>query len=154
MYRPDLLERPRLIAANKIDAPGSAEIVAGLRENMKDIEIFPISALTGEGVDQLVKMVYLTLTRIPEVPAATEEIVVTRFKDDLPFKIAKADGAYEISGDRIEKLVAMTNFANDEALPRFQHIIEKMGINQALRDKGIKNGDLVRILDLEFEYQE
>ena len=48
----------------------------------------------------------------------------------------------------------MTDFDNEEALPRFQHIIEKMGINQALRENGIKNGDLVRILDLEFEYQE
>ncbi len=100
------------------------------------------------------KRVYLTLSQIQETSPATEEIVVTRFKEDIPFRIRKTNGAYEISGDRIEKLVAMTNFDNDEALPRFQHIIEKMGINQALREKGIENGDLVRILDLEFEYQE
>ena len=154
LYRPDLLERPRLIAANKIDALGAMEIAAGLGKHIKDIEIFPISALTGEGVDQLVKRVYLSLSKIPDAPAATEEIVVTRFKENIPFTVSKTNEAYEISGDRIEKLVAMTNFDNDDALPRFQHIIEKMGINQALRAKGIKNGDLVRILDLEFEYQE
>jgi GTP-binding protein len=154
LYRPDLLERPRLIAANKIDAPGAAEIITGLREHIIDTEVFPISALTGEGVDELVKRIYVTLSQIQEVPQVAEEIVVTRFKEDIPFKIRKTNGTYEISGDRIEKLVSMTNFDNDEALPRFQHIIEKMGINQALREKGIKPGDLVRILDLEFEYQE
>ena len=80
--------------------------------------------------------------------------MVTRFDDEPPFTIKKVNGGYEIKGERIEKLVAMTDFDNEEALPRFQHIIEKMGINQALRENGIKNGDLVRILDLEFEYQE
>jgi len=154
LYRPDLLERPRLIAANKIDAPGAEAIVNDLRNRVEDIEVFPISAFTGEGVDELVKKVHLLLSHMPETPAATEEIVVTRFKEEIPFTISKTNEAYEIRGDRIEKLVAMTNFDNDEALPRFQHIIEKMGINQALREKGIQNGDLVRILDLEFEYQE
>lgn len=154
LYRPGLLERPRLIAANKIDSPGAAEIVTSLKKRIENIEVFPISALTGEGVDELVKKVYLIISEIPEVPAEAEEIVVTRFKEDIPFRISKTDEAYEISGDRIEKLVAMTNFDNDEALPRFQHIIEKMGINKALREKGIQNGELVRILDLEFEYQE
>lgn len=154
LYRPDLLERPRLIAANKIDAPGAEAIVNDLRNRIEDIEVFSISALTGEGVDELVKKVHLLLSQMPETPAATEEIVVTRFKEEIPFTISKTNEAYEIRGDRIEKLVAMTNFDNDEALPRFQHIIEKMGINQALREKGIQNGDLVRILDLEFEYQE
>lgn len=154
LYRSDLLERPRLIAANKIDAPDAGEIVARLRKSIEDIEVFPISALTGQGVKELTKRVYLTLSQIPDVPPDTEEIVVTRFQEDIPFKISQIDGAYVIGGDRIEKLVAMTNFENDEALPRFQHIIEKMGINQALREKGVQNGDLVRIRDLEFEYQE
>lgn len=154
LYRPDLLERPRLIAANKIDAPGAEDVVTGLRKRIDNIEVFPISALTGKGVDELVKRVYLILSQIPEASTATEEIVVTRFNQEVPFVISKTDGVFKISGDRIEKLVAMTDFDNDEALPRFQHIIEKMGINQALREKGIQNGDLVRILDLEFEYRE
>ena len=98
--------------------------------------------------------VYQILSQLPEVVATTGDMVVTRFEDEAPFTIKKVDGCYEISGERIERLVAMTDFDNEEALTRFQRIIEKMGINQALREKGIKTGDLVRIRDLEFEYQE
>ena len=154
LYRPDLLERPRIIAANKVDVPGAMEVVSSLQKRVEGIEIFPISALTGEGVDPLVNKAYQTLLQLPEVFATTGDLVVTRFDDEPPFTIKKVNGGYEIKGERIEKLVAMTDFDNEEALPRFQHIIEKMGINQALRENGIKNGDLVRILDLEFEYQE
>ncbi len=154
LYRSDLLERPRIIAANKVDVPGAMEVVSSLQERVKDIPVFPISALTGEGVDQLVNKVYQTLSQLPEVVTTTGDMVITRFEDRAPFTINKIDGVYEIRGERIEKLVAMTNFDNEEALQRFQHIIEKMGINQALREKGIKEGDIVRIQDLEFEYQE
>jgi len=154
LYRSDLLERPRIIAANKVDVPGAMENVSSLRERVKDIPVFPISALTGEGVDQLVNKVYQTLSQLPEVVTTTGDMVITRFEDRTPFTINTVDGVYEIRGERIEKLVAMTNFDNEEALQRFQHIIEKMGINQALRERGIKEGDIVRIQDLEFEYQD
>lgn len=154
LYRSDLMERPRIIAANKVDVPGAMEVVSSLRERVKDIPVFPISALTGEGVDQLVNKVYQTLSQLPEVVTTAGDMVITRFEDRTPFTINTVDGVYEIRGERIEKLVAMTNFDNEEALQRFQHIIEKMGINQALRERGIKEGDIVRIQDLEFEYQE
>ncbi len=154
LYREDLLQRPRIIAANKMDAPGAEELVARVQENIDDIEVFPISALTGQGVEELVKRVYYTLSQIPEIQPDTEEIVVTRYQEEVPFKIKKINDAFEISGDRIEKLVAMTDFGNEEALQRFQYTIEKMGINQALREKGVHNGDPVRIGDLEFEYQD
>lgn len=154
LYRSDLLERPRIIAANKVDVPGAMENVSSLRERVKDIPVFPISALTGEGVDQLVNKVYQTLSQLPEVVTTAGDMVITRFEDRTPFTINRVDGVYEIRGERIEKLVAMTNFDNEEALQRFQHIIEKMGINQALRERGIKEGDIVRIQDLEFEYQD
>lgn len=154
LYRSDLMERPRIIAANKVDVPGAMENVSSLRERVKDIPVFPISALTGEGVDQLVNKVYQTISQLPEVVTTTGDMVITRFEDRTPFTINTVDGVYEIRGERIEKLVAMTNFDNEEALQRFQHIIEKMGINQALRERGIKEGDIVRIQDLEFEYQD
>jgi len=105
-------------------------------------------------VEYLVNRIYQTLSRVPPNQVAGVEMVVTRFKEEVPFRIRKVNNAYEITGERIEKLVAMTDFNNEEALPRFQHIIERMGINQALKEKGVQNGDLVRIRDLEFEFQE
>ncbi|NLU50325.1 MAG: Obg family GTPase CgtA [Syntrophomonadaceae bacterium] len=61
---------------------------------------------------------------------------------------------FEVSGERLEKLVAMTDLNNDQALERFQHIIDRMGLEEALRQRGIRPGDLVRIKDFEFEYME
>ncbi|NLV16740.1 MAG: GTPase ObgE [Syntrophomonadaceae bacterium] len=154
LYRKDLLERPRIIAANKMDAPQAAERLESLRRSLPDLEIFPISALTGQGTKELINRVCQIISAIPETKVFTDEVTVTRFKEEVPFSIAKDGEDFVISGERIEKLVAMTDFDNDEALPRFQQIIEKMGLNKALREKGVQNGDIVRIRDLEFEYQE
>ncbi len=154
LYREDLLERPRVVAANKIDAPEAGEYLQLLRDSLPEAEIHPISALTGEGVRELVNRVYHLLITIPDKPPAAEEVVVTRFKDEAPFIVTREEDAFVLSGARIEKLAAMTNFDNEEALPRFQQIIEKMGLNKALREAGVQEGDLVRILDWEFEYRD
>ncbi|MGE5422497.1 MAG: GTPase ObgE [Ignavibacteriales bacterium] len=155
LYRPDLEERSRVIAANKMDSPHAEEILEKLRSKIKDTEIFPISALTGDGVDALIRHVYTMWLNAKEVLPIIEERVVTKFKEVEPFIIQRAvDGSFEVTGERIEKLIAMTNFENEEALPRFQMIIDRMGLNGALRNSGAKPGDVVRISELEFEYEE
>ncbi len=154
LYRKDLLERPRIVAANKMDAPEAAERIELLRRNLPDLEIFPISALTGQGTKELINRVYQVISEIPETKEFSGEVAVTRFKEEAPFQITRDGDDFVITGERIEKLVAMTDFNNEEALPRFQQIIEKMGLNKALREEGVENGDIVRIRDLEFEYQQ
>ncbi|MGE5405117.1 MAG: GTPase ObgE [Candidatus Saccharibacteria bacterium] len=154
LYRPDLEARPRLIAANKIDVSDSEEVLHELQKSITDIEIFPISALTGEGLDQLIRRTYVVLCEAPEPVTPVEEMVVTRYKEEAPFIINVVDGVYEVSGERIEKLVAMTDLSNDEALARFQRTIQYMGLEDALKARGVKVGDLVRISELEFEYME
>lgn len=155
LYRPELENRSRVIAANKMDSPLAQEMLEMLRSTIKDTLIFPISALTGEGCDQLMHHVYGMWLEAKEILPVIEERVVTKFKDEEPFTIQRGmDGAVEITGERIEKLIAMTNFDNEEALPRFQMIIERMGLNAALKNYGVKPGDVVRISDLEFEYAE
>lgn len=77
-----------------------------------------------------------------------------RFEDEQPFTIEIVDGVYEVSGKRIEKLVAMTKFDLEEGLQRFQRTIEMMGLEDELKRMGIKEGDTVRIKDLEFDYSE
>lgn len=151
-YRPSLLKRPRLIAANKMDVPGSEKLLERLRNEIQGVEILPISALTGDGLDRLQQRISELLAVEQEEPEPVEETVVTRFKEDVPFTIEKVNDVFVVSGQRIEKLVAMTDLSNEEALARFQRTIQHMGLEDALRARGIKKGDIVKIKDLEFEY--
>ncbi|MGE5398383.1 MAG: GTPase ObgE [Chitinophagales bacterium] len=155
LYRPELLDRPRIIAANKKDMPGFDAVWERINNELKGIEIYSISALTGDGLDALIARVYQLVQSIPrEAPGVIEDTVITKFKDEPAFTINRVDGVFEISGERIERLVAMTDLDNDEALARFQRTIKRMGLEDALRERGAKTGDPVRIKDLEFEYME
>ncbi len=153
-YNPELLERPYLVAANKMDLPSAQEQVDELRQVFGD-KLYPISAVSGEGVEPLIERINQMLLALPEettVPG--EQAVLRRYEEEEPFKIEHLDGIWVVSGKRIEKLLIMTNFNSDEGLSRFQKSIEKMGLEAALRERGIKEGDSVKILDLEFEYSE
>jgi len=152
-YNIDLTNRPYLVVANKIDLPDSQENVKKLVEKFGD-KAHLISAVTGEGISELIDKVYELLQSIPEEAkkVAGAEAVVRKFKEPEPFIIKNVNGVYEISGKRIEKLVAMTNFDYEEGLQRFQQTIIKMGLEDALREQGIKEGDTVKIKDLEFTY--
>lgn len=153
LYNEDLSKRPFLIAANKMDIPEAKENLDKLKSQFKE-KVFEISAVTGEGVTDLVEKVYEILQSIPEDELVGEEPVIRKFEEEIPFEINLVDGVYEVTGSRIDKLVAMTNFDTDEGLQRFQMIIEKMGVEDELRKLGIKDGDTVRISDLEFDYTE
>lgn len=153
-HNPQLLQRPALIAANKMDLPRAVENRARLQEAFGD-ELMFISAVTGLGVAELIERVYRLLqdTPRPEVEEA-EDAVVTRFVEEAPFAITIVDGVYVVAGNRIEKLLTMTNFSTDEGLQRFQRTINRMGLEDALKAQGIKEGDTVRIKDMEFDYSE
>ena len=153
-FNPELATRPFLIAANKMDLPNAQENIKKLEEQFGDA-VMPISAATRQGIEPLIDRVWQLLSLVPrEKVLVGEAEVVRRYEEEEPFTIEKVDGVYEVKGKRIEKLVAMTNFSTDDGLQRFQRIIEKIGLEQALKDMGIKEGDTVRIKDLEFEYSE
>jgi len=149
-YKPELVRRPRLVAANKMDLPGADRNLEKLRQALPDEEILPISAVTGHGLDKLLnRLFHLVKTSPVEEPVAP---VVHRYQAEEPFRIQKTEGVFVVSGARVEKLVAMTDLDNEEALQRFQHSIEKMGLEAALQQHGIQEGDVVKIGDIEFEY--
>lgn len=152
-YNPKLLSRPYLIVANKIDISEASENLKRLQELYGD-KVHPISAVTGEGLEELIEKTYELLKSVPEEVYEGEERVVRKYEEEIPFEINKADGVYEVTGKRIEKLVTMTNFNTEEGLRRFQNAVIKMGLEDALKDMGIKEGDIVRIKDFEFEYTE
>ncbi|MCR1833952.1 GTPase ObgE [Oceanobacillus caeni] len=159
-YDPSLLKRPQIIAANKMDMPSAKENLVEFKGKLnEDIPIFEISALTKEGLREILFAIADKLDSIPKVSTELEETdkeVVYRYqKEEEPFQISRDDdGAFVLSGAKIEKLFKMTDFARDEAIQRFSRQIRTMGVDDALRKRGAKDGDTIRLLDFEFEFIE
>lgn len=164
-----LLERPQIIVANKMDMPESAENLkkfkaelAKLKENEydEDIPVFPISAVTKKGVEALLSAAADLLETTPEFPLYDEEVeedvVHYGFASDEPeFEITREpDASWVLSGAKIEKLFQMTNFDHDETVMRFARQLRGLGVDEALRARGAKDGDIVRIGEFEFEFVE
>lgn len=155
LFNPDLAKRPFLIAANKMDVPGAEENCQALQAKYGDL-VYKISAATGQGVTELMEKAFAVLQSIPKEEPVIEEVkVIRRYADDEPpFSIALVDGVYQVTGKRIENLVKMTNLEQDESLQKFQRTIDRMGLEDALREMGIQEGDIVKICDFEFEYSQ
>jgi GTPase len=157
-YSEELSNRPMLVVANKMDIPGAEENLARLREALGEkYRIFPVSAATGDGLKELV---YAVAQILPEVPAPEifvrqeEQHKVTQAEAPNRFELTREEGLFIVSGKEIERHVKMTVFDSEEGLYRFQTILKVMGIDDALRAEGIKEGDKVQIAGLEFEWQE
>ncbi len=150
-WNPKLLEKPALLVVNKIDLPDARERLAELRERFPGIS--GISAATREGVRELVFAVARTveLAPVPEV-VAPAPATIELLPSDAFVLVRGSDGAFELSGKRIERLAAMTNFDSDESLARFERALAKMGVEKKLRDMGAAQGDTVRIGTYEFTY--
>ncbi|NPV27189.1 MAG: GTPase ObgE [Firmicutes bacterium] len=156
LYSPTLAERPQVVAANKMDLPEAAANLERLKAAISaDYEIFPISAVTGEGVQALMYRVGKILdelsTNSPPAPAV-EQVRRVQVKNEPGWQITVEDGVFVVSGKDVERLSAMTNLDNEEAVRRFQRLMKKMGIDDGLRARGIKEGNLVRIRGNEFEW--
>ena len=159
IYSERIARRPQVLACNKMDLPGAEENLPRLRElaEKEGIEIFPISAATRQGLDELIKRVAVLLDEYVEEPEAEETSKVYDAKAEDPDEITSArndSGDFIVSGKALEKLVAMTNFGNDEAVRRFQYIWRIKGIDKKLQERGIKEGNTVHIGDMEFEYRD
>ena len=156
LYNEDLARRPQLVAANKMDLPDAVENLPALKEALGDsYEIFPVSAVTGEGLDRLVYRAAEMLAEIPkEVLHQVEKEKVFRHEDKDRFEITNEDGMFIVTGKEIERHVAMTDMENDDAVARLQQIMSLMGLDKALREAGAKQGDVVKIKKLVFDFSE
>lgn len=156
LYNERLARRPQIVAANKMDLPEARENFAKIAEYIKKEghEIFPVSAATGEGLTELVQRASQLLSEYVEEPETISGEAVYQAVPEAPFTVRRDDdGAFVVEGKEIEKIVAMTNFDNDEALRRFQLAWRRIGIDDTLRERGIKEGDTVRIRGIEFEFK-
>ena len=157
LYSDNLRDRVQIIAANKMDMPGADEELKKFKENIKEErEIYPLSAITGEGLEPLLWRMQQLLQELPEVPLVKEdEIKQTVVRDTERFTIERDSyGIWLVNGSEPEKLIKMTNLENDDAVLRLQRIFNKMGLEDALISAGVKPGDTVRIGEVEFEYSE
>lgn len=159
-YSEKIARRTQILVANKMDLPGAGENYARLEKlaAAEGIAIFPVSAATREGLAALIAETAKALDRYVEEPEKTDGIkVYDADKDEDPERITitrNDQGDFIVSGKALEKLVAMTNFGNDEALRRFQYIWRMKGIDSRLKKRGIKEGDTVHIGAMEFEFRE
>jgi GTPase len=158
LYSKVLAERPVIVVANKIDIPGAEENLQRLKDTLEEgQEIFAVSAATGEGLQALIYRIAQVLPDIP-IPeimnfSAENEHLVTKAQPEKRFEISKENNHFVITGKEIEKHVRMTPFDREDSVYRFQNILKAMGIDDALRAAGIKEGDSVEIAGMSFEWE-
>ena len=152
-----LIQKPQLIIANKMDMPTSKENLKKFKEKVNQ-EVYEMSAIKGEGVNQIILKLADMLDQIPKENLYKNENfeshVIYKFKEEKPYKITKDNDTWVISGKEIEKLLIMSRLDTDEAILRFSNKLRKMGIDDELRELGAKEGDSIRIMDYEFEFKE
>lgn len=159
-YNPELLKRPQVIAANKIDAiyADGDDPVGRIRDAFeKDgIKVFAISAVSGQGVKELLYHVYSLLKDMDDAPVIFErefdpaDLIVNT---TLPYTVEKIeDGLYSVEGPRIEKMLGYTNIDSEKGFEFFQNFLKTSGILEDLEKAGIEEGDTVKMYGLEFDY--
>ncbi len=145
-----LIEKPMLLALNKIDLPSARESLEALRERFPEIR--GISAATREGVRDAVLAVARAIESAPPPQVVAPPVARIELVAHDAFEIAREGDAFVVSGERVERLAAMTNFESDEALARFERALAKIGVEKRLRELGAREGDTVRIGPYEFTY--
>ena len=158
-YNPQLLKRPMVIAANKMDAV-YGEDEDPLEKLKKEFEpegirVFPISAVSGKGVKELLYAVYQLLQTTSQEPVVFEKEFEIEYAGDrnLPYTVEKEeDGIFVVEGPRIEKMLGYTNLESEKGFQFFQNFLKENGILDELEAAGIQEGDTVRMYGLSFDY--
>lgn len=151
-FSPALLKKPMLIAVNKMDVTDADKKLMAFKRYVKGKKIFPMSAVTGSGLPALLKAMAAAVASAPPDSGFAEE-TRREYIYAPEFTIEKTADAYVVSGKKVEKLWAMTDFSQEEGLRRFQNILRKMGVEKALEAKGAVVGDTVRICSMEYIYE-
>lgn len=157
-YDEHLYNKYELIVANKMDLPGANENLEKFKAAYPDKEIIEVSAATQEGTRNLIFKLKEILVELPEEDIyekeEMEDFVLYEFKKEKPYKIIRDNDTWVVTGDNLEKLLKMTRFNSDESALRFAKKLKNLGVDDELKALGAKEGDTVRILDQEFEYEE
>ncbi len=156
LYNPELAKRPQIIAANKIDALSEPEKLENFKTEMvqRGYKVFEISAATNQGVDELIRYTYEQLKTLPEIVLfdQEQEIDILQETDEPKFAVRRENETYVVEGSWVDKILGSVNFNDRESLQYFQRVMKNMGVIEALEEKGIEEGDTVRIGEIEFDF--
>ena len=157
LFNPSLKEKPQIVAVNKIDLPTVRERLPRLKSELRALEtpVFFVSALTGEGVLELIQkaaeLLSTALAWTPEAEEAAFKVFRPQPRDQIT--ISKEADTFVVSSARAERLVVMTDLNNPEALPLLKRQLTRIGVTRALLKAGIKSGDLVRFGNIELRWE-
>lgn len=158
-YNPEIAQRPQVIAANKIDLiySGEESPVDCLKKEFepKGIRVFPISGVSGQGIQELLYYVADELQKLDKAPMIFKQEYFPEEElmyDELPYTVELVDGMYVVEGPKIEKMLGYTNLDAEKGFAFFQRFLENTGILEELEAAGIQDGDTVKMYGLQFEY--
>jgi len=156
-YDESLLDRPQVIAANKIDAIYEEENdnIKRIREAFPDVKVFPISGVSGKGIPELLYELVNILSTIDRTPTVFEKEFEIDYSSDknLPFTVEiDEDGVFVVEGPRIEKMLGYTNLDSEKGFDFFQKFLKTSGVLEKLEEAGIEDGNTVRMYGHEFDY--
>lgn len=165
LYNAKLEQRPQLVVANKMDIPEAEEHLQEFRRKLEEehgtAKVLPISAASRQGVQELIYKIADLLDSLPEEqaeePEEVEERVVytiSKRADPKDFTVRKENDVFVVESDTIEKTIKRMNLNSYDTAMRFARMLRLMGVDQALRDRGIEDGQTVRIGDFEFEFSD
>lgn len=150
-----LMNKEEVIIANKMDIPTSKENLEIFKTKVNK-KIFEISALSNVGLDSVINELEILVKNTHEEELydrnSIESHVLYKFKYEKPYTIIRENNTYIIKGDIVEKMFKMTNFNTEEAISRFSKKLRNLGIDDELEKMGVQEGDIIKILDYEFEY--
>ncbi len=157
-YSKKLAQRKQIIVANKIDAMQDPKLYADLEKlaKEKNLEIFKISAATGEGIKELMHEVSNVLNTLPKeqlIEPITQKKVY-RLEEEDPYTIRREEDMYVVDGPAIRELMRKVNMEDNESLYYFQRRLEELGVNQKLKEAGVKEGDTVKVFDYLLEWED
>ena len=158
-YNPEISQRPQVIAANKIDViyPDGEDPLKRLKDEFepKGIKVFPISGVTGKGIQELLYYVSDRLKELDQAPVIFEQEYFPEEEliyEDLPYTVEVEEGIYVVEGPKIEKMLGYTNLDSEKGFAFFQKFLKDTGILDELEEAGIQEGDTVRMYGLQFDY--
>ena len=161
-YDENILKRPELIVATKMDLRGAAERFASFKAALVDrgidpANIFEISSLTHRGVMPLMHKTATVLKTAPQFEPKQEPVQSTEYKytPEPALKVTRdSDGTFVLTGEKVERAFKMANLDHEDGVMRFARQLRSMGVDDALREAGAQSGDLVAIDDFTFEFVE
>lgn len=155
-YSEKLSKRKQIIVANKIDIMQDESLLNDLEKmaKEKDIEIFKISGVTGEGIKELLNRVTEVLKVLPKEDLVDVEDIkkVYTLKDEDEFTITKDKDMYIVDGPAVQRIMRKVNLEDNESMYYFQKCLRELGVNEKLKEAGVKEGDTVKVVDWELEW--